>query len=120
MTDTQLTIGAALVEIGVPVALVITLFIAPRFRPLCYSILGSVTPLLFAYFSTIVSTWGVTDPAERWAVGAMWSMSFFPYLVVLVIGVLLGLSRRPKRSVSRFLLSAVVSICVLWAWLSFA
>ncbi len=120
MTDTQLKVGAMLVEIGVPVAITITLFIAPRFRPLCYSMLGSVTPLLFAYFSATVSTWNVSDSVERTAVEAMWLMSLYPYLFVLTIGILLGFYRKPERSVSRFMLSAVVSIFVLWALITFS
>lgn len=120
LTDTQLTIGAMLVEIGVPIAVSVTLFVAPKFRPFCYSILGSVTPLLFGYLSTIVSTWNIEDPAEKWAVGAMWVMSFFPYVISLTVGVSLGLSSIPKHSVARFVLSAVVSISVLWAILTFA
>lgn len=120
MTDTQLKIGAMLVEIGVPLAITITLFIAPRFRPLCYSMLGSITPLLFAYFSATVSTWNVIESAEKSAVEAMWLMSFVSYMLVLTIGVLLGIYRRPERSVSRFMLSSVVSICMLWALVTFA
>ena len=120
MTDTQLKFGAMLVEIGVPLAITITLFIAPRFRPLCYSMLGSITPLLFAYFSATVSTWNVGESAEKSAVEAMWLMSLVSYMVVLTIGVLLGIYRRPERSVSRFMLSSVVSICVLWALITFS
>jgi hypothetical protein len=120
LTDTQLKIGAMLIEIGVPVAITIALFVAPRFRPLCYAMLGSIAPLLFAYFSATISTWNAGDSAESLAVEAMWVRSLIGYLLVLTIGVLLGFYRRPERSVSRFMLSSVVSICVLWALVSFA
>jgi len=120
MTDTQLKIGAMLVEIGVPLAITITLFTAPRFRPLCYSMLGSITPLLFAYFSATISTWSLGESAEKSAVEAMWVMSFVAYMVVLMIGVFLGFYRKPERSVSRFMLSSVVSIFVLWVLVTFS
>ena len=120
MTDSQLTIGAMAFEIGIPTVLLFALFVAPKFRPMCYSVLGALTPLLFTYVSAVVSTWNVTNPDEIWAVEALWIMSFAPYIVAMVIGILLGLVPKPKMSALRFSFSAIFSMCVLWIFLSFA
>ena len=102
-----------IVELGLPVILVAILFIAPKLRPFCYSVLGAVIPLLFAYFSAVIAIWGVADSAERFAVDSMWTMSFVGYLVSLAIGMSLGFLKRPKNTASRILAASVASICVL-------
>lgn len=113
MTETQLTALAMTVELGVPAILVALLFVAPKLRPLCYSILGAVTPFLFAYFSTWVATNSNGFPNAAIALSAMWSMSLFAYCVALLVGVVLGFMKKPLHSAMRYSAAAAAAICVV-------
>jgi hypothetical protein len=109
-----------LVELGVPLVLIATLFVAPRLRPFSYSVLGAVTPFLFAYVSVFTATAGSLNSVDKGLVEAIWVMSFFAYLVALVVGVALGLTARPKHSTMRFATASIVSIGVVWLVLLFS
>lgn len=113
-------IGAMLIELGIPLVLIAMLFVAPKLRPFSYSVLGAVTPFLFAYISVLTSTPDSADAANKWASDAIWAMSFVGYAIAVLVGIALGLTSRPKHSTLRFVTSSVVSLGVVWLVLTLA
>ena len=113
----MLTSVSMLIEIGVPILLALVLFVAPRLRPFIYSVLGAVTPFLFAYVSALLATWNSPEVAERWPIEAMWSMSLVPYLLAVALGCGLGMLAQPAHSTSRYLFAAVISAVAVTVFL---
>lgn len=103
MTDHSLTIASALFELSVPVAIAIAFVRVPATRKPVAVVLGAITPLVAAY--ACVALGYLLAPQENvWAVGAMWVISFVPFLACAVIGALLAFIDRPNHPFARFVM----------------
>lgn len=108
ISETYLTLGAAALELGVPVAAFIALAFAPRMRKFSVMLLGAVTPLLVVYLVVAGSyIFTTATPAGRFAFHAMWAMSFAVYLALVLMGTVLAFIPRPSNLYVRYLVGLV-------------
>jgi hypothetical protein len=114
MSDLQLTIAAATVEVGLAVLVVLAVFIVKPARRRTVVVLGALTlpsavMALLAYAQFI-------DPTPGSMAGAGWVMGFAAYAFIFVGGVFISFSPLPMNLYGRYLLglvSAPVSVGLL-------
>lgn len=108
MTDSALTSLAILVELGLPIVLAWVAVYRPTLRARSLSILGALALLLTGYL--VLCLWHLSDPERtRWALGAVWLMSFVAYVALALVGLLLALVPTPRGPAARFFLGALVA-----------
>lgn len=108
MLEIVLTAGCALVELGLPVALLLASRTRERLRSKAVVVLGAVSPLVALYAHVLVRQ--LADPGvdRRWAFGAVWVMTFLPYVACVLLGVALAFVPRPTHLGARYLLGLAV------------
>ena len=88
--DKYLTIGAAIVEIGLPISLIYFSFKVPTKKYIFVPILGSITPMLLVFvYGSIDYLFVVSDEPSMFL--AIFSMGFLVYCLLAVVGFLVGL-----------------------------
>jgi hypothetical protein len=105
MDDKQLSIAAALFELGIPASVLALAVYAPRFRKAAIVVVGAACPPLMLYLS--IATSYLLNPADKgiaFAFYAAWAMTFEAYLAVLVGAVILSVVPRPANLLVRFAL----------------
>ncbi|OIO67127.1 MAG: hypothetical protein CO186_09230 [Zetaproteobacteria bacterium CG_4_9_14_3_um_filter_49_83] len=115
MNDAWLVALAATLEIGTPIGLTVGWFQMPGLRKRIVVILGAVTPLLMAYTYTTVKYVVLNQEDAAWGFYAMWVMSFVPYLACMMIGLILGLLKRPNNQFIRYMIGFLASGAVVGA-----
>ena len=116
MDDDLLTLAAIVFELGLPVLLGLVAAYSHRLRRAAVSILGAVSPMLLGYLMLAVSF--VADPESAgWAFSAVWVMSFMVYGLMSIIGLGLGVWRRPTHVLARYFLAAAVASSAVGALL---
>jgi hypothetical protein len=115
MTEQQLNAGAILIELGSFVAILSVAVHSPGLRSRLIVLLGAVAPLLCAYAYVTARYVAFPGTEYDWSFGAMWLMSFWPYIGCVVIGVFLSFLKMPINLAARFLmgLAAPVSVWLL-------
>lgn len=88
--DTYLTLGAIVVEFGLPAALIYVAAKKPNARKIVAPVVGALTPLLLVYVVGGVSHI-LRQEGEPSIFMAVFVMSFFPYCVLAVAGAALGI-----------------------------
>jgi len=105
MSEEASIIAAIAFELGIPLALGMAFWRVPILRPRLIVILGAVTPPLIFYAAVVVLYLiEPTDPSNRFAFFAGWTMTFFAYVTILVAGILLSVVPKPTRLISRYIL----------------
>ena len=103
-TDAALTFVAAAFELGLPLTIVVLCVRRPGLRSALLVPLGALTPLVLFLLYCWAGSLSVPPNAEaRWAAGAVWEMSFAPYVVIAAIGFAVALVKVPKGLVTRYL-----------------
>jgi len=105
MDDKQLSIAAALFELGIPACVIALAVYSPRCRKAAIVVVGAVCLPLVLYL--FIATSYLLNPAGKgnsFALYAMWAMTFEAYLAVLVGAVILSLVPRPSSLSVRFAL----------------
>jgi hypothetical protein len=106
--DVTLTVGAAAIELGVPLVLVVLFWRRPQSRRKLAVVLGGVTLPLVVYGCIAIGLpIDPTDPGNRWASRAMWVMSFLPYLALLAVAFGMSFMPRPSNLAARYLIGLV-------------
>ena len=114
MTDLQLTIIAATVEVGLAVLVVLTVIFAKSMRSRAVVVLGAITPAI-ATMGVLVY-WQFIDPTPGSMAGAGWIMGFAAYALLLLGGLAVSLIPRPVNLYGRYALglaTAPVSFTLL-------
>ena len=89
--DTYLTIGAILIEFGLPIALIYFSITLPSKRKIFIPILGAVTPMvLYLIIGTIDYTFITTEENSMFMAGFV--MGFFIYCLLAFTGFILGVA----------------------------
>jgi uncharacterized membrane protein len=105
MDDKQLSIAAALFELGTAVCALAFSLYAPKFRKTAIVVVGALSfPVVLYLF---VATSYLLNPADKgnaFAFYAMWAMTFEAYLAVFAGAVILSLVPRPSNLFVRFAL----------------
>lgn len=122
--DSHLTLGAAALELCIPVAAAIALVRRSPWRNFAAALLGAVTPLLLVYADAIGSYFfAATTPSGMFAVNSVWVMTFPVFAAAMLLAALLAISRRPSSLYVRYfvgLLTGPVSYGLLnvvsWAY----
>ena len=95
MSDDKLTIGAAFFELGLPVVLVWLCFRYESRRRLLVPIIGAITPLLlFLVVGSVVEFLSSEAQSSMW--WAVFLMSLFVYLLLALVGLVLGVVLTPS------------------------
>jgi len=114
MDDNQLSIAAALFELGIPACVIASAVYAPRCRKAAIVVIGALSLPLVLYLSIAASyLLGPASKGDTFAFYAMWAMTFEAYLAVLVGAVILSLVPRPSNLFVRFALG-VASVPALY------
>ena len=114
MSDIQLTIAAATVEIGLAVLVLLVVFFVKPFRRRAIVVLGAITPAIAVMIQVAYSQF--IDPTSGSMVAAGWVMGFAAYAVIFVGGAIMSLIPRPTNLYGRYLLglaSAPMSVGLL-------
>ena len=111
MSEDVLNFSAIAFELGVPAALLAAASLNQTIRPKVASVLGAISPYLFAYVATTVQ-WLLSDrsPESSFGFHAMWIMSFVPYVFGLIVGCVLAFWPKPDALIGRFLVSLAASV----------
>lgn len=88
--DTYLTLGAIVIEFGLPAALIYVGAKKPNARKIVAPVVGALTPLLLFYVVGGVSHVLRQEEGPSMFM-AVFVMSFFPYCVLAVAGAALGI-----------------------------
>jgi hypothetical protein len=110
--DLMLPLGAAAVELGIPVGCLWAWTRRPSWRPALAVLLGAATPWVLLY-AAVACTW-LTHPSKEnlWAVLAMWIMSFLFYVCNLGVATVLAGFQAPRRLAWRAAMGAVPALAV--------
>jgi len=114
MSDLQLTIAAATVEIGLAVLVVIAAFFLRPIRHRTVVVLGALTPAIVVM--VLLVYWQFINPTPGSMAAAGWVMGFAVYVAVFIGGVLVSLIPRPTNLFGRYLLglaSVLISFSLL-------
>ena len=106
--DALLTAACLAVELGTPLALAWLWLSRRRRRPRLAVVFGAITPLSALHLGIVLSSLVGPSDAGRWSSGAVWVMTFVPYLLCVAGGAALSLLPRPAHLVPRYLLGAAV------------
>ena len=110
MSDHTLSVAAASIELGVPLLLLVSCVFAPSARLRSVIVLGATSPLLAAYGYVLVGYYVVQNEQLGWAVGAMWIMSFVPFVACAFLGAAMSFTKRPTNPSARYLVGASASL----------
>jgi hypothetical protein len=117
LNDRIISLGAASLELGLPLTIALLSWRIPKLRSRLVVLLGTLTPALLFYTCVFVARLADLDNLDgRWALYAVWVMSFLPYMSALIIGLAVSFSGRPRRYVARYalgLLCAPIAYVVL-------
>jgi hypothetical protein len=105
MSDTQLTIAAASIEVGVAVVVLISVFVGTATRRRTVVLLGALTPAIAVMVATAYLQF--LDPTPGSMAGAGWVMGFGAYALLFIGGVVMSLVPRPANLYARYLLGLV-------------
>jgi len=114
MDDSQLTIAAATLEVGVAIVVLIGVLKVKPMRQKAVVVLGAITPAIVAMIA--LAYWQFVDPTPGSMAGAGWVMGFAAYVVLLLGGVATSFLSRPTNPYFRYLLglaTAPVSLGLL-------
>ena len=113
----MLTVGAAVVELGIPVACAWRWARHPASRSGLAVVLGAVTPWLVFYLWATIASMTTPGAESRWAAAAMWEMTFVPYLATLGIAAVLAQAPWPRslpwRAVAGLIFLPAVALVVV-------
>jgi hypothetical protein len=114
ISDLTLSVLAALFELGIPAALIVMFVRSPRSRRWAVVLLGGLLPWVCLYIYGYISH--LVDPVHsNFGFYAMWVMSFFLYVVSLLVCLALSLVPRPRHLLVRFVASFVLIACgIVW------
>ena len=103
MSDTQLTVVAAVIDVGATTALALTHIRKPQLRHRTAVILGAVTPILlfYAYVAGGIAL-GRRDNGSLWAFYAMWVMTFWGFVASFLFGLGISLAPIPLNLYGRY------------------
>lgn len=108
MTEMEMTWGAMLVELGIPVLIVIGLALRPRCRRYLVVLLGAIAPALLVYaWIAVAYVVGPTSKTAIFAFHAMWVMSFAVYAAIVMVGCALACLPQPRKLYLRYLMGLV-------------
>lgn len=108
MTEQEMTWGAMLAELGIPVLIAIGLALRPRYRQFLIVLLGAITPALVVYaWIAVAFVFGPTSKDAIFAFHAMWVMSFAVYAAIVVVGCALACLPQPRKLHLRYLMGLV-------------
>lgn len=108
MTEQEMTRGAMLVELGIPVLIVIGLVLRPRYRRFLVVLLGAITPALLAYaWIAVAYVVGPNSNDAIFAFHAVWVMSLAIYAAIVMVGCALACLPRPGKLYLRYLMGLV-------------
>jgi hypothetical protein len=93
MTEHVLNLAAIALELGIPLLMLCAWCRLPQFRRIFSSVLLAVSPLLILYLFIGVSWLRDPSKSNQFAFAAMWLMSFFPFAVLLAVGLIVGVAR---------------------------
>lgn len=116
MTETQMNVGAIVVELGLPLALIVLMTLNPKATPRAIVILGAVFPALCLYVAVTISYLVSGGQSDIFAFFAMWVMTFAVYVAAALGGLAMSFVRRPAGKLARFglgLLSAPIAYFAL-------
>lgn len=125
MTETQMTVGAIAVELGLPLVLIALMARRPSAVPRAIVVLGAVFPALCVYAVVTISHLFSRGRTDGFAFFAMWVMTFAAYMATALGGLAASFIRRPAGSMARFGLGflsapvayfAFVSLLTLISW----
>lgn len=102
MSDLQLTILAATIEVGLAALVLISVLMGRPARRRTVVVLGALTPAIFAMAATAYMQF--IDPTPGSMAVSGWVMGFDAYAVTFVGGVLVSLIPRPANLYGRYLL----------------
>jgi len=94
--------GAIIVELGLPVALLALAMFNLKLRPKAIVMLGALSPMLCVYGAIGFSYLFSWKNADMFALYAMWVMTFAVYVGIALGGLAASFLRRPKGSFARF------------------
>jgi len=107
--DDILNVGVIAFELGIPLMIAIMCLASPKHRRYLLPILGSISLAVVVYAYILFGYFFLNREKYEYAYSVVWVMSFFVYLVMLVVGVLLSLFVRKKFSnMIRYILGVAV------------
>jgi len=89
---------AIILEIAFPAILAALYFARKNTRKYLAPVFGAITPLLLFYLFITFSYYFISREENAFAFGAMWLYSFFPYCVLVLIGLLVAACTRKINS----------------------
>jgi hypothetical protein len=101
LTENELTAAAMLFELGIPLLCAWAIWRTPRVRKKAVVILGAVTPALIVY-AWIVVAYLCSVKDSLFGILAVWVMTFFAYVALVIAGVLASFLSKPDHLYARF------------------
>ena len=103
MSEGVMTVGAATIELGIPLLAIIALVRVPRLRRFAVVLLGAVTPAV-VFYGLVVVTYLINPSSQSniFSFYAAWVMTFLAYVTLLVIGGALAFLPKPSNLYARF------------------
>ena len=103
MSEVQMYWSALVFDLAVPLSAIAVMLRVPRLRDRAVVVLGAISPLLVFYASVAVAYF--LHPKQNvFAFYAMGGMTFFAYLVLLVMGFALAFIPKPANLYARFVM----------------
>ena len=88
-------------DLAIPVVAVTVMLRMPRWRKQAVVVLGAISPLL-VFYASVAAAYVLHPKQNVFAFYAMGVMTFFAYVVMLVVGLALAFLSRPANLYARF------------------
>lgn len=105
--EVAMSIGAIVIELGLPVALLALAMFSLRLRPKAVVMLGALSPMLCVYGAIGFGYLFSWKNADIFALYAMWVMTFAVYIGIALGGLAASFLTRPRGSFARFSLGVL-------------